>query len=97
MSCGTAWQVDAEMDETAQLRHARQLIQQLYDSRPSLCDVEIHCVNDVVGENVVVLYAHRAILAAKCRCARSTRPPPCRPALLPVTVRQLGTRWAIPV
>jgi hypothetical protein len=58
------------MPDAAQLQHARQLIRHLYDARPLLCDVEIHCVSDVVGEGFVVLYAHRAILAAKCRCGR---------------------------
>ena len=57
------------MVERTQLRHARQLIKHLYDSRPALCDVEIHCASDNRhGEDVTVLYAHRAILATKCRC-----------------------------
>ena len=56
------------MPQRGSAEHAKRLVRYLYESRPSLCDVQIHCVNDVVGQDVVVLHAHRAILSAKCRC-----------------------------
>lgn len=56
-------------------KHARNLIKQLYDLRPAFCDVEIHCVNNIVGESVVKIFAHRAILSAKCRYAFPRAPP----------------------
>jgi hypothetical protein len=93
----------AEADRRVSLAHARKLIRQLYDQRPAYCDVEFHCVNDIAGERAVVLHAHRAILAAKCRCvsptSQSSADPPGRSefinksSCLCVVVRRKHQQW----
>ena len=58
-------------------QHARHLIRHLYERRPELCDLQIQCDDDKSGKTPVI-FAHRAVLAAQCRCgphARRLRPP----------------------